>query len=280
MPPEAAALIVAGIWLVVAAVLAVIGPEGPRGDQSRAAGDAALDSRRLLDGPVNRRVDSEIAGTRQALSSDLDALQDKVSPSAIIERRKAATRSRLAGVRNSVMGSTSKCHVLGRQTPLTVPSSRPSRGVEGSPLAAGLVAFGAGLLVAALVPASGRRVSGEPELVDTAKEHGQPVVDQAKAAGQDLAEGLTGPAQRRRPRRSGTPPSSRPSASRTRASPPPSRSGRTRPDTARLNSSSRREPRTARRTARIIFLRCPPATERGTSWPVPDASPDPSADPS
>ncbi len=58
-------------------------------------------------GQSTEELNSEIAGTRQALSSDLDALQDKVSPSAIIERRKAATRSRLAGVKDSVMGSSS-----------------------------------------------------------------------------------------------------------------------------------------------------------------------------
>ena len=64
----------------------------------------------------------------------------------------------------------------------------------GALLAAGLVAFGAGLLVAALVPASDAESRASQKLVDTAKEHGQPVVDQAKAAGQELAEGLKGPA--------------------------------------------------------------------------------------
>ena len=55
-------------------------------------------------GQSTEELNSDIAGTRQALSSDLDALQGRVSPSAIIERRKEATRSRLRGLKDRVMG--------------------------------------------------------------------------------------------------------------------------------------------------------------------------------
>jgi ElaB/YqjD/DUF883 family membrane-anchored ribosome-binding protein len=144
-------------------------------------------------GQSTEELNSEIAGTRQALSSDLDALQDKVSPSAIIERRKAAARGRLSGIKDSVMGSSSAAtSSVGDTAHGAVRSAESS--VQGSPLAAGLVAFGTGLLVAALVPASAAEAKAGQKLVDTAKEHGQPVVDQAKAAGQELAEGLKGPA--------------------------------------------------------------------------------------
>ena len=91
------------------------------------------------------------------------------------------------------MGSTSSATSSVGDTAHGAVQSAEQR-VEGSPLAAGLVAFGAGLLVAALVPASDAESRASQKLVDTAKEHGQPVVDQAKAAGQDLAEGLKGPA--------------------------------------------------------------------------------------
>jgi gas vesicle protein len=144
-------------------------------------------------GQSTQELNTEIAGTRQALSSDLDALQDKVSPSAIIDRRKAAARGRLSGIKNSVMGSGSSATSSVGDTAHGAVHSAEQK-VEGSPLAAGLVAFGAGLLVAALVPASDAESRASQKLVDTAKEHGQPVVDQAKAAGQELAEGLKGPA--------------------------------------------------------------------------------------
>ena len=66
------------------------------------------------------------------------------------------------------------------------------RQTRGNPLAAGLIAFGAGWLVSSLLPASRR----EQELADQAKqvaqEHVQPVVQQVAG---EVKENLTGPAQ-------------------------------------------------------------------------------------
>ena len=58
--------------------------------------------------------------------------------------------------------------------------------VQGSPLAAGLVAFGAGMIVSALIPASEKEAVAAGHVVDAAKEHGQPVVDQARSAAQEV----------------------------------------------------------------------------------------------
>ena len=62
--------------------------------------------------------------------------------------------------------------------------------VEGSPLAAGLVAFGAGMLISALMPPSDAEVRASQKLVDAAKEHGQPVIDEAKSQGQEMGARL------------------------------------------------------------------------------------------
>ena len=62
--------------------------------------------------------------------------------------------------------------------------------IQGSPLAAGLVAFGAGLVAASLIPASEKEAVAAGRVVDVAKEKGQPLVDQAKAVGQDLASSV------------------------------------------------------------------------------------------
>src|SRR5688572_19534495 len=51
------------------------------------------------------------------------------------------------------------------------------------PLAVGLVAFGAGLLIAGLMPATRVEAQGAQRLKDVAQEHGQPVMDQAKVGG-------------------------------------------------------------------------------------------------
>ena len=56
-------------------------------------------------GQTTEELNAEIAGTRESLASDLDALQDRVSPSAIVERRKAAAKGRIHQVRARVMGS-------------------------------------------------------------------------------------------------------------------------------------------------------------------------------
>ena len=57
-------------------------------------------------------------------------------------------------------------------------------------MAAGLVAFGAGLVIASLIPASDKEARAAAQVVDTAKEKGQPLVEDAKAAAQDVAHSV------------------------------------------------------------------------------------------
>lgn len=57
---------------------------------------------------------------------------------------------------------------------------------QGNPLAAGVVAFGAGMLLSALLPASEKEARLAAQAVEAAKEHGQPVLDQAKSVAQDI----------------------------------------------------------------------------------------------
>lgn len=151
-------------------------------------------------GQSTEELTVEIAETRQSMTSNVDALQDKVSPAAIVERRKEAARGRARGLRDKVMGSA---HGAGTSTSGAVGSTKDSvtdtahsavsgtqDRIQGSPLAAGLVAFGAGVIVAALVPASDKEARVASQVVDAAKEHGQPVVDQAKSMAQDVVENV------------------------------------------------------------------------------------------
>lgn len=155
-------------------------------------------------GQSTEELRAEIEQTRQSMTTDVDALQDRVSPSAIVERRKQAARGRMLGVRDKVMGTA---HGVRSSTSGTAGSARGSaagavdsvRGtahdtvdvaqdkVQGAPLAAGLVAFGAGMIVSALIPASEKEAVAAGHVVDAAKEHGQPVVDQARSVTQDVA---------------------------------------------------------------------------------------------
>lgn len=62
---------------------------------------------------------------------------------------------------------------------------------QGNPMAAGLIAFGAGLLVSSLIPASQK----EREAADALKSAAEPLKTELTEAAQHVAEGLKEPAQ-------------------------------------------------------------------------------------
>ena len=62
---------------------------------------------------------------------------------------------------------------------------------QGNPLAAGLIAFGAGLLVSSLIPASQK----EREAADALKTAAEPLTTELTEAAKNVAEGLREPAQ-------------------------------------------------------------------------------------
>ena len=147
-------------------------------------------------GTSTEELSTDIARTRRDLAQDVDALQDRVSPSAIIERRKSAVRGRLASAKDRVMGTGQSVMASGQDATHGLSSATSSAGgaieerVEGSPLAAGLVAFGTGLVIAGLIPATKMEAQGAQRLKDAAQEHGQPLMDQAKSAAQDVGDQL------------------------------------------------------------------------------------------
>jgi hypothetical protein len=136
-------------------------------------------------GQSTEELTSQIEQTRSRMSSDVDALQDRVSPSAIVERRKQAARSKASSVKDRVMGvahgaadhapSASGVASGVSDTAGTAVSATQER-VQGSPLGAGLVAFGAGLVVASLLPAS----KAEAEAAHQALENAQPLMDDVR----------------------------------------------------------------------------------------------------
>lgn len=148
---------------------------------------------------------TDIDATRANLSRDIDELTDKVSPGRVVERRKQAAKGRLGSVRDKVMGavptngSGSSGGGVGSKVSGAAGSVSDSAGgavdaigskAQGNPLAAGLVAFGAGMLISALIPASEKEAEVAQRAVDAAKEHGQPVLDDAKSVGQQMGQEL------------------------------------------------------------------------------------------
>ena len=155
------------------------------------------------------RIRREIEGTQRSLSTDVNALTEKVTPGRIVERRIGRMRSVLGNARDRVMGtaadhastagdkvgsvaSTAQDKVSSAADAVSEAPESIKRGTQGNPLAAGLIAFGAGWLVSSLLPASEpeRRLAGQA--TDLAREHVAPV---AQHAAEELKENLREPVQ-------------------------------------------------------------------------------------
>jgi Protein of unknown function (DUF3618) len=175
------------------------------------------------------QIRDEINQTQRNLSADVDALTEKISPPRIVERRVQATRDAMTNVKDKIMGSTSQGTSQVRETmnsqaagvgqavtdrastardtaAATVSSaagaarSAPDmvrRQATGNPVAAGLIAFGAGWLLSSLIPASTPEQQVATQVKDFATEHGRPVAQQLGEAGQQAAQQLRESAQQR-----------------------------------------------------------------------------------
>jgi gas vesicle protein len=145
-------------------------------------------------------VRSEIEDTRQEMSGTIDAIADRASPARIIRRRSDRIGDRWRAVRERVMGRAEDAHdVAGSArdragTVVEQTRQAPDKVLErtqGNPLAAGLIAFGGGLLLASLIPPS----NAEQRVAGQVAEKAQPLRDELQRAGQDVAEDLHSTAQ-------------------------------------------------------------------------------------
>ena len=66
---------------------------------------------------------------------------------------------------------------------------------QGNPLAAGVIAFGAGWLVSSMLPASEKETQLASKAVDTAKEYGQPLAREAADVTAEIGQDMKSPAQ-------------------------------------------------------------------------------------
>jgi hypothetical protein len=146
----------------------------------------------------------EIDQQRTDLTRDFEMVGDKVSPSRIVERRTEAAKGKLRSVRDAVMGTADG---MGSATTSRMGAMRDSatgmagqvagaashtedqivQGTRGNPLAAGLVAFGFGLLVATVIPESRR----EREIARKVQPQLEQAAHAAVEAGHEMADTLT-----------------------------------------------------------------------------------------
>jgi len=158
-------------------------------------------------GKTAAELTEDIEQQRADIGRDVDAIGDRVSPARIVDRRTEAVRSRFRTAKEAVMGSNdpavewstrsvadrvsdTKDHAADlAHTAVDGVTAMPDRvrsSTAGNPLAAGLVAFGLGLIAATLIPSSEK----EEELVREL----QPQLERASGklgeAGRELVDGL------------------------------------------------------------------------------------------
>jgi hypothetical protein len=173
--------------------------------------------------PDPDRLRREIEYTQRNLSTDVDLLAEKVTPGRIVQRRVDRARGAMTTMRDRVMGTASDgmstasdkassltdraseqaSSVAGKAQSLASDAAEKAsevpaavrRGAEGNPLAAGLIAFGAGWLLSTLAPATKKEQQVAGQATDWAKDHSHLVTDRAGQVAQDVKENLREPAQ-------------------------------------------------------------------------------------
>ena len=174
-------------------------------------------------------IRSDIEATRARLGTNVDAVADKVTPSNIVHRQTDKVKDAMSGVKEKIMGAadstttrahdtlhnaahtgtghtSNALHSTGESlhgakdtaaarlsdagTAISHAPDQVKAKTQGNPLAAGLIAFGAGMLISSLIPASQK----EREAADQLKTAAQPLATQVTDAAKDIVQDLKEPA--------------------------------------------------------------------------------------
>ncbi|NKY16204.1 DUF3618 domain-containing protein [Streptomyces somaliensis] len=149
------------------------------------------------------QVRADIEATRDRLSQNVDRLADRTSPKRMVRRRADRARSAASGLRARVMGVASDTGSAAAERTRHMAHSAQGgaehmgeavkqapeqvmRQAQGNPLAAGVIAFGAGMLAASLLPETKSEQQAVNRISDRAGEMMEPV----KAAAAESAQRL------------------------------------------------------------------------------------------
>ena len=165
----------------------------------------------------------QIEDTRRELSYDVDALNEKVNPARVVDRRVSAAKGRISNLKEKVMGTaqdtTYRTQGAASNAAGSVQNAASSaadsvqnaassavdtvqqtpdmivRQTQGNPLAAGLIAFGVGWLVSSLLPATEKEKQLAQQAETAVKENKDALLAPAKQAAQEIGEELKPAAQ-------------------------------------------------------------------------------------
>lgn len=168
-------------------------------------------------------IRADIERTRTALSNDVDELADAVKPQNVARRQADKVKDAAGSLKDRVMGTeddegystrdavADKAYAARDAAADTAYQARATVGekaseagdavrqapdavkrkTQGNPLAAGVIAFGLGMLVSSLIPSTEK----ERDAVSQVQENLGPVKDKASELARDVADDLRQPAQ-------------------------------------------------------------------------------------
>ena len=158
-------------------------------------------------------IRADIERTRAALSDNVDDLAESVKPKNVAGRQVGKVKEAASSVKERVMGSDDDDYSGSAVGTVTDKASsakdavgekasdardavrqaprRMKRKAQGNPLAAGMIAFGLGMLVSSLIPSTEK----EREAVSQLQENLEPVKEKASEVAKDMGESLKPAAQ-------------------------------------------------------------------------------------
>jgi gas vesicle protein len=168
-------------------------------------------------------IRQQIEDTRRELSYDVDALNEKVNPARVVDRRMTAAKGRVTRVKEKVMGSahdtSARTQGVASNAAGSVQNAASSaadsvqsaassavdtvqqtpdmvvRQTQGNPLAAGMIAFGVGWLVSSLLPATEKEKQLAQQAETAVKENKDAHLAPATQVAQEIGEELKPAAQ-------------------------------------------------------------------------------------
>ena len=133
---------------------------------------------------------TDIERSRDDLGDTLDAIGDRISPGRVMTRQRNRVTLGWQSLRDRVMGTVAdagdRASDIGSSVSDHVGPDAVRRQAQGSPLAAGLVAFGVGLVTAAVFPPT----EVEERLASTVKDKAEPLTAGVMEAGRDVVGDL------------------------------------------------------------------------------------------
>jgi uncharacterized protein YjbJ (UPF0337 family) len=156
------------------------------------------------------QIRQDLEGTQDELASDVRTLAEKANPRQVAKQPVDRARQAGRGALEKVMGSpaaqttsakaqaaahkTSETATSAAETVKSAPHMARER-AEGSPLAAGLIAFGAGMLISALLPRSEQEQHAAGRMKGKASQYSGKVKQEARGVAQHMREDMREPAK-------------------------------------------------------------------------------------